>query len=66
MVTSMKTQCSPRLTRNLGCKLYQEVPLENECDLTKAKCWDVNEQIYVRIYIRNLHKDEVHVLTMQM
>lgn len=39
-------------------------PLEDELDLIELKCWGVNEQVNIRIYIGNLDKDEVEVLTM--
>ena len=44
--------------------MCQEAPLEDEFDLIEAKCRGVNEQVNVRIYIGNLDKDEVEVLTM--
>ena len=44
--------------------MCQEAPLEDEFDLIEAKCRGVNKQVNVRIYIGNLDKDEVEVLTM--
>ena len=44
--------------------MCQGAPLKDECDLIKAKGRGVNEQVNVRIQIRDLDKDEVEVLTM--
>jgi hypothetical protein len=43
--------------------LCQEPPLEDEFDLIEAKCQGMNEQINVMIYIGNLDKNEIEVLT---
>jgi hypothetical protein len=49
----------------LGSRLCQEAPFEDEFDLFQAKGRGVNEQINYGIYIRDLDKYEVEVLTMQ-
>jgi hypothetical protein len=51
MTTSMKAQCCPRPRGILGSRLCQEGPLENAFDFIDAKCWGVNEQLIVMIYI---------------
>lgn len=45
--------------------MCQEVPFQDEFDLIEAKCWGVNEQVNVKVCIRNLNKDAVQVLAMQ-
>lgn len=63
MATSIKTQCSTRPGRILGSRMCQKTFLVDEFDLIEAKCQDINEQINVKIYIENLDKNEVDVLT---
>ena len=64
MATSIKAQYSPRPRGILENKLCQEAPVENEFYLIEAKCWGMNKQVNIRIYIGNLDKDEIKVLTM--
>jgi hypothetical protein len=49
----------------LRSRLYQEAPFEDEFNLIEAKCRGVDEQVNFRVYIRNLDKYEVELLTMQ-
>ena len=65
MATSIRAQCNARPRGFLGSRLCQEAPFEDEFDLIEAKCRGVNEQVNVGVYIRDLDKDEVEVLTMQ-
>ena len=64
MTTSMKAQCSIRPKKNIGSRMCKEAPLKNEFDLIDVKGRGMNEQINVKIQIRDLNKDEVEVLTM--
>ena len=46
--------------------MCQKTPFQfNEFDLIEAKCWGVNEHVNVKVYIRDLNKDEIEVLTMK-
>ena len=65
MDTSIKAQCSARMRGILGSRLCQEAPFEDEFDLIEAKCRGVNEQVNFGVYIGDLDKCEVEVLTMQ-
>ena len=65
MATSIRAQCSARLRGILGSRLCQEAPFKDEFDLIEAKCRGVNEQVNARVYIRDLNKDEIDVLTMK-
>ena len=65
LATSIRVLCSVRLRGILESRLCQESPLEDEFDIIEAKCWGVNEQVNVAVYIWDLNKDEVEVLTMQ-
>lgn len=65
IATSIKAQCNPRPKRIIESRLCQKAPLKNEFDLIEAECWGVNEQFSNMIYIRDLDKDEIKVLTMQ-
>jgi hypothetical protein len=49
----------------LGSKMCQEAPFEDEFDLIEAKDRGENKQIKFGVYIRDLDKYEVKVLTMQ-
>ena len=64
MATCIRAQCSARLRGILGSRLCQEAPFEDEFDLIEATCRGVNERVNVGVYIRNLDKDKVEVLTM--
>jgi hypothetical protein len=57
MITSIRTQsqCSTKLREVLVSRLCQEVPFEDELNLIEAKCWGVNEQVNIGIYIRDLY-----------
>jgi hypothetical protein len=65
LTTSIRIKCSARMRRILGSRLCLEAPLEDEYDLIKAKVRAMNEQIHFGVYIKNLDKYEVEVLTMQ-
>jgi len=65
LTTSIRTKCSARMRVILGSRLCQEAPFEDEFDLIEAKGRGVNEQVNFGIYIRDLDKYEVEVLTMQ-
>ena len=64
MATSIKIEYSIRRGGIPGSRMCQEAPLEDKFDLIEVKCQDVNEQVNVRIYFRDLDKDEIEVLTM--
>ena len=64
MATSIKAQCSTKPRGILRSRMCQEGPFEDEFDLIQAKCRGVNEQVNIMIYIGNLDKMEIQVLTM--
>ena len=65
MTTSITTKCSARIRRIIGSILCQEAPFNNEFNLIGAKYRDVNDQVNFGVYIRDLDKYKVEVLTMQ-
>jgi len=48
----------------LGSRLYQEGLFDNEFNLIETKCKGVNEQVHFGVYIKDLDKYEVELLTM--
>ena len=64
MTTSIRTKYSARMRVILGSRLYLEAPFENDFDLIESKDRGVDEQVNFGVYIKDLHKYEVEVLTM--
>lgn len=62
MATSIKAQYGTRLWGIIRSGMCSDAPLDDEIDFIEAKCWRMNEEVYVGIYIKNLDKDEVKVL----
>ena len=46
--------------------MCQKAPFKDEFDFIEAKCWGVNEQIHLRIQIRNLDEDVIEMLTIHI
>ena len=59
MTTPIKAQYSVRPGRILGSRMCEEAPLKDEFDLIEAKGRGVNEQVNVRIQIKDLDEDEI-------
>jgi hypothetical protein len=65
MTTFIRTQCSVKLRGRLESRWYQETHSEYKFNLIEAKYQGMNEQLNFGIYIRDLDKYKVEVLTMQ-
>jgi hypothetical protein len=64
LATSIRAHYSVRLRGIRGSRLYYKAPFDDEINLIEARYRDVNEQVNFGVYIRDLDKDEVEMLTM--